>query len=69
MLPPRYVREKGDQNFAANPIGTGPYRVVEWSKGESVELEANKGYWGGAPKVKTVIFQAIPEASTECPRS
>ena len=64
MLPPKYVREKGDQHFAANPIGTGPYRVVKWSKGESVELEANKDYWRGAPKVKSVIFQAIPEAST-----
>lgn len=64
MLPPKYVREKGDQHFAANPIGTGPYRVVKWSKGESVELEANKDYWRGAPKIKTVVFQAIPEAST-----
>jgi peptide/nickel transport system substrate-binding protein len=64
MLPPKYVREKGDQHFAANPSGTGPYRVVKWSKGESVELEANKDYWRGAPKIKAVVFQAIPEAST-----
>jgi peptide/nickel transport system substrate-binding protein len=64
MLPPRYVREKGDQHFAANPVGTGPFRVVKWTKGESVELEANASYWGGAPKVKTVVIKTIPEPAT-----
>jgi peptide/nickel transport system substrate-binding protein len=64
IVPPRYVREKGDQHFAANPVGTGAYRVVKWVKGDFVELEANKDYWGGAPKVKTVIVKTIPEATT-----
>lgn len=64
MVPPRYIREKGDQHFAANPIGTGPFRVVKWVKAEYVELEANPGYWGGAPKVKSVIFRTIPEPAT-----
>ena len=64
IVPPRYLREKGEQYFATNPVGTGAYRVVKWVKGDFVELEANKDYWGGAPKVKTVIVKAIPEATT-----
>ena len=64
MVPPRNVREKGDQYFAANPVGTGPFRVVKWVKGESVELEANKNYWGGTPKIKTVVLKTIPEPAT-----
>lgn len=64
MIPPKYVREKGDQYFAANPVGTGPFRVTKWAKGEYVELEANKGYWRGAPKIKTAVFQVIPEPAT-----
>jgi peptide/nickel transport system substrate-binding protein len=64
IVPPRYIREKGDQHFAANPVGTGPFRVVKWTKGESVELEANASYWGGAPKVKTVVIKTIPEPAT-----
>jgi peptide/nickel transport system substrate-binding protein len=61
MVPPRYIREKGDQQFAASPVGTGPFRVVRWVKGADVELEANPSYWGGAPKIKTVVFKTIPE--------
>jgi peptide/nickel transport system substrate-binding protein len=64
MVPPRYVKEKGDQHFAANPVGTGPFRLVRWVKAESVELEANPGYWGGPPKIKTVVIKTIPEPAT-----
>jgi len=64
MLPPRYVREKGDQQFAASPVGTGAFRVVKWVKGTEVELEANAAYWGGSPKIKTAVFKIIPEPAT-----
>lgn len=64
MVPPRYVKEKGDQLFATSPVGTGPFRVARWVKGESIELEANPGYWGGAPKIKSVVLKAIPEPAT-----
>jgi peptide/nickel transport system substrate-binding protein len=64
IVPPKYVREKGDVHFNANPVGTGPFRVVRWVKGDLIELEANKDYWGGPPKIKTVIIKAIPEPTT-----
>lgn len=38
------------------PIGTGAFKFVEWKKGEFVKLEANKEYFGGAPKVGELIF-------------
>lgn len=56
--------EVGADGFASNPIGTGPYKFVEWAKDERVVLEANPDYWGGAPKVQTVIFTPIPESAT-----
>ncbi len=65
MVPPRYVREKGDAHFALNPVGTGPYRFVEWKRGERLVLEANEHYWRGAPAVKTVVFRVIPETATQ----
>jgi peptide/nickel transport system substrate-binding protein len=64
IVPPKYIREKGDQYFNTNPVGTGPFRVVKWVKGDYVELEANKEYRGGPPKIKTVIIKAIPEPTT-----
>ncbi len=67
-LPPKYYQEVGIQGFAQKPIGTGPYKLVEWVRGDHVTLEANENYWQGSPKgkpgVKTVIFRPIPEEST-----
>jgi len=67
-LPPRYYQEVGIQGFAQKPIGTGPYKFVEWVRGDHVTLEANENYWDGSPKgkpgVKTVIFRPITEDST-----
>ncbi|MFK4304790.1 peptide/nickel transport system substrate-binding protein [Paenibacillus sp. RC254] len=64
MVPPKYAEEAGQEQFAQKPVGTGPYQFVKWDKGSSVELEANKNYWGGEPAVKKVTFRSIPEAST-----
>ncbi len=64
MLPPKYVEEKGDQVVARNPVGTGPYRFVEWVKDDRVVLEANPDYWGGAPAIGRVVFKPIPEDAT-----
>jgi peptide/nickel transport system substrate-binding protein len=65
MVPPKYTREKGDAQLAVNPVGTGPYRFVEWKKGDRLTVEANEQYWGGAPAVKTVVFRVIPETATQ----
>ncbi|CAG0934601.1 Periplasmic dipeptide transport protein [Thermoflexales bacterium] len=44
-------------------LGTGPYMVKEWKRGDQLVLEANPNYWGEAPKTKTVIFKWNPEAA------
>ncbi|MDX8048071.1 ABC transporter substrate-binding protein [Lentzea sp. BCCO 10_0798] len=47
-------------NPDGQPVGTGPYKVVEWKKGDRLLLESNEGYFDGAPKVKkvTIVFVA-----------
>jgi len=50
--------------FPAKPIGTGPFRFVEWRKDDRVVMEANPDYWGGLPNLKQVIIRSIPELST-----
>jgi peptide/nickel transport system substrate-binding protein len=64
IVPPKYVREKGDTHVATNPVGTGPFKFVRWRKDDALVLEANEGYWRGAPKIKTLIFRPIPDEST-----
>jgi peptide/nickel transport system substrate-binding protein len=49
--------------LATNEAGFGPYRIVEWSPGNRVVLEAFDGYHGEAPFFKRVIYRAVPDAS------
>jgi peptide/nickel transport system substrate-binding protein len=51
-------------NLASRPIGTGPYRFVEWRRDDRVVLEANPDYWGGAPAIQRVVFRPIREPRT-----
>ena len=62
ILPAELIESGHD--FNKEPIGTGPYKVVAWNKGESVELEAFEDYWDGAPAIKHVIWKIIPEGSS-----
>jgi len=39
------------------PIGTGPYMVSEWNRGESLTFVANPNYWGDAPEADTLVFR------------
>lgn len=47
-----------DEKFKDNPIGSGPYKFVQWDKGQQVIVEANKDYYGDIPKIKklTMVF-------------
>ncbi len=64
MIPPGYFEEVGQAGFDEHPMGTGPYKFVEWVKGDHITMEANMDYWRGAPKIQTVIFRPIPESAT-----
>src|SRR5690625_4545197 len=45
-----------------NPVGTGPFKFVSWSKDESIVLEKNEDYRKeGLPKLDQVIFEVIPD--------
>jgi peptide/nickel transport system substrate-binding protein len=48
---------------AVGAVGTGPFKFVEWVEGDSITVEANADYWGGAPKVDEVIWRVIPDDS------
>ncbi|MBI4012457.1 MAG: ABC transporter substrate-binding protein [Candidatus Rokubacteria bacterium] len=64
IVPPKYFKDKDGPTLAKNPVGSGPYRFVKWAKDEAITLEANEQWWGGAPKVKTLVFRPIPEHTT-----
>jgi peptide/nickel transport system substrate-binding protein len=61
MYPPKEYAGKDTAHISRNPIGTGPYKFVRWSKDEEIVLEAFANHWRGAPKIKTVVFRPIPD--------
>ncbi len=64
IVPPKYLAQVGDAGFAVKPVGTGPYKFVEWVKDERLVLEANKDYHRGAPAIERLIFRPVPELTT-----
>jgi peptide/nickel transport system substrate-binding protein len=62
ILPRRIYEERG-ASFAQSPVGSGPFKVVRWVKDDRVELESFAGYFGGAPKIKKLIFRPVPSES------
>lgn len=65
LLPPDYMAEVGEEEFARNPVGSGPYQLVEFSESDRYVFEAWDEYWGGRPEVDRVIYQVISEPAAQ----
>jgi peptide/nickel transport system substrate-binding protein len=62
---PAYTKQAGNDVVAEKPMGSGPYKFVEWQKGSKVVLTANPDYWQkGVPKIKNFVVKIVPESST-----
>lgn len=57
---PKALLDEG-HDFNVDPVGTGPYKLVEWKKSEQLEFTANEYYYGGKPAITNVIVKIIPE--------
>ncbi|MBP9483714.1 MAG: glutathione ABC transporter substrate-binding protein [Negativicutes bacterium] len=55
---------KGDKPLPQNPVGTGPFKFVSWTKGDNITLARNDGYWGTKPQMAKVILKIVPEDAT-----
>jgi len=71
VLNPRVVKEHevdGDMGqvwLMDHSAGAGPYNLEEWDRKIKVVLKANKNYWQGEPRIKTIILQDIPEPTDQ----
>jgi peptide/nickel transport system substrate-binding protein len=61
IVSPSAVKKWGAEYYR-HPVGTGPFKFVEWSPGERVTLEANPDYWNGAPRIEHLVFSVIRDA-------
>lgn len=63
MVPKKYMESVGPDAFREKPVGTGPYKLVEYQLNSRIVLERNEQYWGPKPKLKRVIFDIIKDPS------
>lgn len=65
---PKHIYGEGDIRThprANDPIGSGPFRFVEWRRGEFVRLDRNDAYWrDGQPYLDRIVVRFIADAST-----
>ncbi len=65
---PEHVYE-GEENYKKSakndmPIGTGPFKLKEWRRGEFIHLVRNENYWkAGLPHLDEIVFVVIPDAN------
>ncbi|MFW5489082.1 MAG: ABC transporter substrate-binding protein [Desulfovibrio sp.] len=62
ILNQKAVEAAGD-DYGFKPVGTGPYKLVTWKKGNRMELDRFEDYHGEKPEFKHMVLRVIPEAS------
>ena len=55
---------KTHADFNARPVGSGRYRIETWERGSRLVLRRNDDYWGAKGRSQTLVYRAIPDATT-----
>ena len=67
--PAKYYKEVGPKGMNAKPVGTGPYKVTQYTPGKSITLEKNPDYFkdspNAAPTIDKVEIRFIPDRQTQ----
>ncbi len=60
----KYFDRVGEAEFTKHPVGTGPYKIVNYVPGQYLDLEAYDKYWGPKPQIKKARFYFVQDANT-----
>ncbi|MEN3148528.1 ABC transporter substrate-binding protein [Neorhizobium sp. IRAMC:178] len=63
LVPKKYIESVGPEEFAKKPVGTGPYKLVDYQMNSRIVLERNDDYFGTKPKIKRVTIDIIKDPS------
>lgn len=59
-----YVEANGDDILSREPMGTGAYKFISWTRGAELIFEAFNDYWRGEPNIKKLTFSVIADNNT-----
>ncbi|MBI1736250.1 MAG: hypothetical protein HYR51_13840 [Candidatus Rokubacteria bacterium] len=66
IVPKKHIEKVTAQTFGESAaVGTGPWKLVEWKRGQGIRLEAFDQHWRGKPAFKHLVFRQIPEVATQ----
>lgn len=54
-----------NQVYAQAPIGTGPFVLDKWTRGQQLQFSANPTYWGDKPVTEKLVFTIVPDKSAQ----
>ena len=57
--------DMGKDWLKTNAAGSGPFKLRNWKPNESITIDRNDKYWGGAPKLERIVWRHIPEPATQ----
>jgi peptide/nickel transport system substrate-binding protein len=67
-LLPAHILDKFESldkvEYNGSPIGSGPYRVAEWARGDHVTFVRSETFWGRKPSISKIVERTIPDATT-----
>lgn len=64
ILEPGHYSGLSQQEASTMPVGTGPFKLVEWDRDQRIVMERNEDYWGPKPNFDRLVYRVIPEPST-----
>lgn len=59
-----YYDKVGEEGYLQQPVGTGPYKIVDWQEGQYVNIAYNELYRGDKPQIEEASFLAAPDGAT-----
>lgn len=57
---PKDVVEREGEAFGTHPMGTGPFKFVQWERGKEIVLAVNPDYFDAQPKLARVVYRIFP---------
>jgi len=64
IVSPASVKAAADGNVDRAPVGTGPFKFIEWQDNTLIKVEKNTNYWGDAPYLDAIDIRIVNEFNT-----